>query len=261
MASFDIINVVGLAYKKTWAERGYLFKMAMLPFLVKLACFTVLASFAQDKSLWFSGIILLPAFFLEGWLLTHWARTIMTGGAHRWPFRISSNESKDSAELSSRGRGIMGGTVAYALINFLMAGYYALLIPYFPEDMDPQNADPRIAVVGLVMMVTAVTLFRFLWVYIPLSVNVSLEHILEKLKPLNLTFKMLGVWLICVVPAILVLQIFGEGMISVSGEAEGNAIGHTGFMVFRIAIDMMKNLIVTAGMAYAFLVILRPSKK
>ena len=257
MASFDIINVVGIAYRKTWAERSYLLKMAMLPFLVKLACFTVIATYLEDKSLWLSGVVLLPAFFFEGWLLTHWARTIMTGGAHRWPFRASGDEGKDLAEISSRSRGIMGGTVAYVLINFLMSGYYAFLIPYFPADMDPQHADIRIAIVALVMMVTAVALFRFLWVYIPLSVNVPLDYVLEKLKPTGLTFKMLGVWLICVVPAILLLQIFGEGLMSTFGQAEGNAAVHTVFIVFRIAVDMVKNLIVTAGMSYAFLMILK----
>lgn len=260
MASFDIITVVGLAYRKVWSEIGYLVPMAAIPFLMKLACFTALSTFITSDSLWVTSIVLLPAFFFEGWLLSHWARTVMTG-THRWPFRPSGNESKDLAELRSRGHGVMAGTVSYVLINFLIAGYYAFLLPYFPEGMDPQNADPRFAVVGLVMMVTTLLLFRFLWIYIPLSANLSLGEILKKIEPIRLTFHMIGVWLICVVPAFLALQLLGQAMIDVSGQAEGNAFIETIFLTFRIVIDMVKNIICTAGMAYVFLALFKMENK
>lgn len=261
MASFDIIHIVGKAYKTTWAERRYLLPMLMLPFVIKLGCYTVLASFDDNKSLWWSGIILLPAFFFEGWLLSHWVRTIMTGGVHRWPFRISGNEAKDRVEIQSRGRGIMGGTVAYVLLNFLMSGYYAFLLPYIPTDMDPQHPDPNVAMVGVVMIITTLLLFRFLWLFIPLSMNLSLNHAIEKLKPMNLTFKMIGVWMICVIPAFVTLQLFSELILSASPDAGSNAFSNTAVLVFRIVIDMVKNLIVTAGMAFVFLSILLPNKK
>ena len=117
MASLDIISIVGLAYKKTWAERRYLLPMMAVPFLVKLACFAALSAFIEDDGLWFTAIILLPAFFVEGWLLSHWARTLMTG-THRWPFRPSGNEKEDRAELEVRSHGVMAGTVTYVLVNF-----------------------------------------------------------------------------------------------------------------------------------------------
>ncbi len=259
MASFDIITVVGLAYRKTWSEIGYLVPMAAIPFLVKLACFTALSTFIKSDSLWFTAIILLPAFFLEGWLLSHWARTVMTG-THRWPFRPSGDDDQDMMELQSRGNGVMAGTIAYVLINFLIAGYYAFLLPYFPENMDPQNADPRFAVVGVIMMTTALLLFRFLWLYIPLSANLPLGEILKKLEPTRLTFHMIGVWLVCAVPAFLALQLLGEALLGISGQAEGNAFVDTGFLIFRLIIDMIKNLICTAGMAYVFLALFKTNK-
>lgn len=257
MPSFDIIHVTGLAYKKTWAERQYLFRMAMLPFLVKLGCFTLMASYVPDEMMFLPVVVLLPSLFFEGWLLTHWARHVMTGGAHRWPFRPSGNDKKDITELRQRSHGIMGGTLAYVLLNFLMGGYYAFLLPFFPEDMDPQTADPSIAVIGFVMMLTSVLLFRFLWVYVPLSVNAPLNKILGKLQPIGLTFKMIGIWLICVVPAVLVLQLFGEGVTLIAGDINGGALVDTGFMVFRLVIDMVKNLICTAAMAYMFMILLK----
>ena len=262
MASFDIITTVGLAYRKTWEEKSYLFKMAIIPFMVKLGCFVVLASVQDTASLWMTGIILLPSFIIEGWFLTHWARTVMTGGVHRWPFRATGDDKKDTLEIVARGRGIMSGTVAFALINFLIAGYFAFLFSNVPDiatEFDPQDPDPRIAVAGSVFMISSLFLFRYVWLYIPLAVNLPVPLMLKKLKPMSLTFKMIGLWLICVIPAILVLQILGEGMFSISAE-ENNAVSKTGFMVLRIIVDMVKNLICTAGMAMAFMQILKVSK-
>ena len=122
MANLDIITSVGLAYRTIWTQRAYLARMAMIPFIIKLACYTILATYFDGASMWATAIILLPAFFVEGWLVTHWARTIMTGGVHRWPFRPSGDEIKDTKELTARSTGIVSGTIAYALTNFLITG-------------------------------------------------------------------------------------------------------------------------------------------
>ncbi len=258
MAVFDIINVVEITYRKIWEERLYLAKMAAFPFLVNLACFTLLMTYAKDESDWMRSIILLPAFFLQGWLLTHWARTIMTGGAHRWPFRFSGNQKKDMMEIAARSRGIMAGTIMYTLINFLIHGYLAFLTPYIPQEITPQaSEDPRLAVVGLVMMVSSVLLFRFIWLYIPLSVNYPLGDVLKKLQPMSLTFRLIGLWLICIVPAMLALMLLGETVSSFTQEGEANAMARTVFLVFQLMIDLIKDLICTAGIAVAFLFIMK----
>ena len=150
--------------------------------------------------------------------------------------------------------------VAFALINFLIMGYFAALFSGMPDgvsNFDPKNPDPLIGIIGSIFMVTSLLLFRFVWVYVPLAVNFPLELIVQRLKPMSLTFKMIGLWLVCVVPAFFMIQLFGQMILGVPGEGQSSAIAQTGFLVVRIAIDMVKNLIVTAGMAYAFLIILR----
>lgn len=252
----DIITAAGVAYKKTWAERNYLLRMAMIPFLVKLACFTGLAVYGDEKSLWIGSIILLPSFFLEGWLLSHWARTIMTGGAHRWPFKMTNNRDKDTIEIMVRGRGVMAGTICYALVNFLVSGYYAYVLPFFPVELDPHNADPKLAAIAFISVMTSLFFFRYVWIYVPLAMNIPLTQILLVLKPMRLTFQMIGLWMICVVPVLLVLKIFGDGLMGLAGEANEGAVFDSAFLILRIATDMIKNLICTAGMAYVFLFLL-----
>jgi hypothetical protein len=258
MASIDIITAAGLAYKKTWDERAYLLPMIVIPLLIKYICFTLSNIFVADNNIIRMSLIMLPAYFAEGWLLAHWARTIMLN--HRWPFRPSGNDNEDNKQLSERGRGVLGGTVSFLLINLLMAGYFSFFMSYIPLDMNPQEADPNVAIIGAIMMVSTLMLFRFIWFYIPLSVNIAPATFVKAVKPLRVTFQMLGLWLVCFVPSVVVLQLVGgtlNGMIEASG---GNAILESILTFLRISLDMLKNLICTAGMAYAFIALLKRNK-
>jgi len=140
---FDITTMAGLAYKRSWEEKRYLFKMLMLPFLVKLACFSVVVVYIDRDIVWLTGIVMLPAMFLEGWFLSHWARTVMTNGLHRWPFRPSGDEKKDLIQMLVRGRGVMVGTVSFVVINYLFYGYQAMMLDAMPLEFNPDEPDPR----------------------------------------------------------------------------------------------------------------------
>lgn len=258
MASIDLITAAGLAYKRTWGERVYLLPMVLIPVLIKYMCFTLADIFAPDGNIIRMSLIMMPAYFAEGWLLTHWARTIMLG--HRWPFKPSGDERKDMTELSARARGILSGSVAYLLINLLMAGYFAFFMSYIPADLNPENPDPQVAMMGLIMMGATFFLFRYIWFYIPLAINLSPSFYLKKVQPLRVTFQMIGLWLVCVVPCIVALQFIGGILHGLIPEGGTNAVIESVINFVTIVIDMVKNLIVTAGMAYGFIMLFKREK-
>lgn len=263
MASFDLINAVGQAYQTTWRERKYLLRMAVIPLLVKYICYALSVAYVGTDNILRLSLIMLPAYFLEGWLLAHWARTIILN--HRWPFRPSGDAKKDMAQLQERGRGILSGTIAFTLINLLMAGYFAFFISYIPMDMAAnsaaQEADPVVAVIGTVMLISTLLLFRFIWLYIPLAVNFSLKKYTQKLKRISITFNMIGLWLVCFVPAVVLMQFLGGLITGVVGEGEVPLLLQEILVFVRVALDMIKNLLVTAGMAYAFIELFGWKKK
>ena len=256
----DITLLAGLAYRKTWRERSYLAKMVLLPFLVKLACFSVVVIYIDRDHTWLTGIAMLPALFFEGWLLSHWARTIMTG-THRWPFRPTEDENKDMAELMTRGRGIMLGTLAFVVINYLFYGYQSWIMAVLPPEFDPQDPDPRFTIIGMGVIVSSFLLFRYLWLYIPLSINENLDRLFELVKPLKLTPRLIALWLICSVPSFLVFQLLSGGMQNLGAAAETGSTAQVSFIVLQVATSLIKNLIATAGFAYAFLTLLKLDKK
>ena len=258
MASIDIITVAGLAYKKTWDERVYLLPMVVIPLLIKYLCLTLADIFVEDNNILRMSLIMIPAYFVEGWLLAHWARTIMLD--HRWPFKPSGDDSQDLKKISERARGILSGSVSFLLINILMAGYFAFFMSYIPMDINPEEADPSVAFAGAIMMVSTLLLFRFIWFYIPLAVNIAPASLIEKVKPLRITFQMIGIWLVCFIPSIMVLQFIGGALNGTIEEGGSNQIIDSLITCLHVILDTVKNLICTAGMAYAFMALLKKTK-
>ena len=260
---FDISNMAGLAYKKSWDERQYLLKMLILPFLVKLACFSVVVVYIERENLWLTGVAMLPALFLEGWFLAHWARTLMTGGQHRWPFRPSGDGKKDLVEMMVRSRGIMLGALSFVVINYLFYGYQSLMLNALPEDFNPNDPDPRLTIVALVAIISGFFLFRYLWLYIPLSLNAPLQTLLKIVEPIKLTPRLIALWMVCAVPSFLAFQLLTSLFVNIGG-TEGlenvAASGQVIFVILQVAGTFIKNIIATAGFAYAFMFLLAAKK-
>ncbi len=254
----DITVMAGHAYRTVWAERHYLMKLALVPFLVKLICFAVVVVYVTREHVWLTGIVMLPALFLEGWMLSHWARTIMTG-THRWPFRPSGNEKQDIVELTSRSRGIITGALAFVVVNYLYYGYQAIMLNALPAELDPSNPDPRVTIVALVIAITGFLLFRYLWLYIPLAINAPLDKVLKLVEPLKLSLRLIGLWLVCAVPAFLVFQIIGSGFATIGGDGTAglSAGDQVAFVFIQVVASLVKNILATAGFAYAFMKLLK----
>ena len=253
MVSIDIVDTATRAYQKVWRERKYLARMALVPLLIKYVFFAIAITYVEPGNVIRMGLILLPAFFAEGWFLAHWVRTVIVG--HRWPFRSSGDMEADMEHLHIRAQGVIRGMVAFVVINFLMAGYFAFFMHFLPADLliseeAAQEADPNIAVIGLVMAVSMFLLFRYVWSYILLALNLPLRGFMRAVQPLRVTFIFIGVWLMCFVPTILILQGMTLSFLSTLGEGGVNGVLQGGIIFFRVVLDMIKNLLCTAGLAY-----------
>lgn len=258
MASIDIINAAGFAYKKTWAERNYLIPMIIVPLLVKYFCFTLSDIMVDGDNLLRMSMIMIPAYFAEGWLLAHWARTIMVG--HRWPFKLSGDDAADKKAIKERARGVLSGTLAFVLINVLMGGYFSFFLTYIPMDMNPEKADPMVVGVGMIMIVSTFLLYRFIWSYIPLASNITPMDFFKKVKPMGVTFSMIGVWLVCFIPSLMALQFIGGFLGGMMEEGADNILLENLINFVHISVDMIKNLICTAGMAFALMALFQDDK-
>lgn len=254
--SFDLVTCVGKAYQFVWAERAYLLRLAAIPFLAKLVFFAVAYSaFSGEGNLWRMTLIMVPAWIIEGWMLAHFVRLILLN--QRWPFRPTGEREVDLPVLQTRYRGVMGGAVAFALIQLLIGGWFATLLMFVPVDFNapPSQTEltPQAAVMACVLFGLALYAFRFLWLYVPAAVGADLRASATRLtQGLMISLRLLGVWLLCAVPVMVVMQLFLALALGLAGPDGAGGVAGAVSIVAKVVLDLVKNLLCAATVAFAF---------
>ncbi len=249
--SFDMIAACGRAYMVVWAERRYLMALLLGPIIIKLACYTAALSLGYEDNIARLTLILLPALFAEGWMLAHFTRLLVFN--QRWPFKPSGDEESDMAALEDRMRGILPGMIVYVLINIVLGAIFALVAAYaFPdmsEPVSPEDLPPGAPILMISMIVALVLAFRLLWLYIPLATRSSADEFLKSFAGGKNLLALLGLWLLCSVPAFVAVQVGGAFILTLTGEG---AVGAYLLVILKVLADSIKNIICTAGVVYAW---------
>lgn len=222
MASFDVIDAAMQGYRQIWAERRYLMRLALIPILVKFVCTVTVMALGVEQNFLRQALLFLPAYFTEGWLLSHVVRLQFLG--QRWPFRPTGDNAADEIVLRDRFRGVMGGTIVYALTRFLFAGALQLMQKAQEGMVGAQTAQvvtgPMMgaAVAMLVLFVMFLWAFRLMWLFIPVALNVPAAGCVRAVgRGMMPSIYMIGAWLICFVPLIFLFQIVGSFMLGMAG--------------------------------------------
>jgi len=248
MAGFDITGSVSFGYRFVWAERRYLLYLAAVPLLVKFICNMTIIMLGWRMELIRQALILLPSYFTDGWMLSHLVRLIFLG--QRWPFRPGGNRDLDMNMLQDRARGIMAGTVSFAVIEFLLAGFvdavYGWSAVAFQEGRAQEPTFMTSMSIALVMALF-IWMFRFLWFFIPAAINYPLSRYARDTASFRDSMRMVGAWLLCFIPLFVFFSVF-LAPVFLGGEktvmkdfAEG---------LLTVTLDTIVALIATAGMAY-----------
>lgn len=252
MASFDIIDSASAGYALVWKERSYLIKLASVPFLIKLVCFTAVLMLGWEGNFTRQALIMLPSFFADGWLLAHLVRLVFF--EQRWPFRPSGNAERDMGILRERALGIMRGTLTFAVIKYLMAGLTALIYAVNEAGMGngADGVSPGEFAVALSFLVFGIWAFRLVWLHIPAAVNYPLGRFLRGLGGYSASWHLIGIWLFCFIPLFFVLGM-ALSLLSVSAQAPGAASPEVIFVAtfLRVLLDTLVGILSTAGVALA----------
>lgn len=212
----DVIDCIDFSYRMIWRERHYLLRLAAVPVLVKLICFMTLLLVGWQTDFIRSALVLLPAYFTEGWMLAHLIRLVFYG--QRWPFSPSGNPAQDHQLLQDRVYGITAGTLFYVVIKFLLAGFKAILnsaqlatAETLPIQGEPP---PGMALAALLLVFLTLWGFRFVFLYIPVAVGLRPDFLIRHPRGLKVSFQLLGVWLVSVIPVILLLLLVSSALLS-----------------------------------------------
>jgi len=265
MASFDIILSAGKGYKFAWEERAYLARLALIPLIFKLVLSVAALQLGWDMHFFRKALLLLPAYFAEGWMLSHVARTVLLG--HRWPFQPTGNPEIDLPALQDRALGIMRGTLVYVLTEFLLmgAGGFLFQTAYFsaqsiqsgsagPEatvlsGADIETVQTGVAFLTLFILFMTVWVFRYLWLYIPAAVNVPLRDFIRKLNGLSTSFLALGLWLVCFLPPVFAVRLILS--VLMAGQFPPSVSSFIALLLLVVA-ETVSAIVMTAAVAHGF---------
>ena len=70
-ANFDFVGVTNQAYHTVWMNRTSLLKIAGLPLMIKFGCLAAILFLGFEGQILRHGLIMLPAYFAEGFLKFH----------------------------------------------------------------------------------------------------------------------------------------------------------------------------------------------
>lgn len=260
MKAFDLIDSASFGYKTVWQERKYLLKLAMIPVLIKLICTVIILTFDYENDYIRQGLVSLPAAFAEGWLLAQFLRTLLL--LERWPIMLGETISDNQmSALLIRARGIMSSTIMFALITFLayglkevyaifyvMAGGSADLSTSIPADQPPAN--PLFFIPAVALIFLSIWIFRYLWLYIPVVVLMPLGEFLRKIGGFMSSIRMMGVFLISVIPCLILAVVLSNIFTALVGGPDSD-IGRFVMVIVSVSIEILISLVTTASMAYA----------
>jgi hypothetical protein len=206
MASFDIIESANFGYRFVWRERRYLMTLMTPAIMMTLLCVLLINGFGLEGNYFRQGIVMLPAYFAQGWMLSHMVRFIFF--KQTWPFRPTGDLVKDEAVMRDRFQGIMSGTIIYILFRLGQHAYMESMLQIIPKDAlrsaEQMNAlTSSQALAMLIMMIFVIYAVRFAWIYIPAALNTDLKEYLYKTRGYLTSFFMIGLWLVTWLPVML----------------------------------------------------------
>lgn len=248
MAAFDVAGSVSFGYRFVWSERRYLLYLAAVPLLIKFICNMTIIMLDWRTEFIRQALVLLPSYFADGWMLSHLVRLIFLG--QRWPFRPGGNRDLDMNMLQDRARGIMAGTVSFAVIEFLLAGFvdalYGLGAATFQEGGKQDPSFMTSMSITLIMLLF-IWMFRFLWFFIPAAINYPLPRYTRDTASFRDSVRMLAAWLLYFVPLFIFFSVF-LAPVFLGGEKTVMTDFSEGFLT--VTLDTIVALVATAGMAY-----------
>lgn len=247
MASFDFIDSAAGGYRFAWENRALIFRLAGFPVLIKTACLAVIFAMEWQENTLRQGLVFLPAYFMEGWMVVLCVRMALFG----------MQES-----LYPQQRALLGGTLAYILIQLALSLIEGLALgpleQWAPkEPQDGQGASIVQLLLSLGILGVTLWSFRLLWLHIPIVMGVSVQQFLRHIRSYLSSLQMMGIWVMTLVPMgmvfIVVIQLLNAPFGNQGDSIPAVLIGLNFFLqsLFSVMIAVVGNLAMAYGIRRA----------
>ncbi len=252
MIKIDVVQSAMMGYKTVWEERQYLLKLLWAPLFIKFVSTVILYVSIDDALEFRHAFIMIPSYFVQGWLVAQFLRTILTG--ERWPMRLSNPPAeKEIKFMLWRARGILACILCFVVISMaqtaaaIFMGGFKDIVETQPEIATSSSTIPMF-MAAVAIMVFAVWGFRLFWLYIPLVILSPLKAFIHEIRGFKTSLYMIGIWLMIVIPITFVISLLSGIVGSI---AQGASV--TDFITIFIYVvgEVAIQIVTVTALAYA----------
>lgn len=254
-AGFNFSDAVGRGLKFSWDNRGQIAPHAFWPLSLKVSLFIIIALTGMDDNVLRQGLLLIPSYILEGLLVAYVVRFAMLGEAQPLPLARGEN---DNIHMIAQKRAIFASMLLYVLIKLVVAfaaGTMLSMGTSMPPAAEAPPAPPGSMLVAIALAVITIWSFRLFWIYIPVALDYPVDVFLKKIEGFRISFNMLALWVLCLLPASVVV-LFAAQILSVvfPGPAEGvHSVPFSLFLgVLQAVIETVVVVVANVSMAFGF---------
>lgn len=266
MFKFDFIDAAAAGYRFVIIEHQTLYHLALIPFLVKLVSFVLVVMLGLETAYLTQGLILLPSYFVEGWLIAQVLRLAVLG--ERWPGSLSGDQEKDAELYQERQICLKSSMIVYVLIKLIASVISGLSLESeaYIEQVKATSGEPNaisyITAIAVVMLF--IWAFRLLWLYIPMALGQRIGDFLRSIKPYSSSVYMMGTWVLCAIPVAFLLLTLSQGLGAMFGLEEG-ALTPPAYqyivVLMQAFFELFTAIVSSVAIAYTIATISNPQNK
>ncbi len=264
---FDFIEAVVMAYKFVWAKRIVFLQLGFIPFLIKSVLFLLVVMFSLHDNYLRAGLILIPSYAAEGWLISQAIRLVLLVQARDFP--NAPFLALSSPEAAVHRQTLLASVILYTLIKLAVAFLVGLMVYSRSVDVGPQTPTAEIptlaaAFIGIGFVFITFWVFRYVWVYVPMAMGYAVKSYVTAVRHFITSFYMLALWMMCFVPVILALLLVSELFLQIFPplDPQTPAPAFTYVMVFfQSAAEIVIALISSVAMTYGIYTLMNPAER
>ena len=193
------------------------------------------------------GLVMLPAYFAEGFLIAYVIRTIHADG----------NLSADVKQARHYFDDVIAAMIVFVLVQLALAFVVGSTMASIPQEAAsieqpaPSAQTFMMAMGAIAFMIWA---FRFAWFHVPLAMGIPLKAFMERIGSFSSSIPMLGCWFMCFLPIAFVMMLVSRGVLLVVPQIEGGDNMLPTLLLFMLqgGFEMVINVVAGISMSYGF---------
>ncbi len=258
MASFDIIDCTSQSYRFLWDHRSYAIRLSTPVIVAKIAAFIAFVLIGIDENFLRQGLLLLPVYFLEGWVIAQ--LVLMALQVEHMPKKVPGvNDKQVSHPLlpsaQQMQRNIKASAVIYTLTKLALAFVIGTTMQGHPPDSatNPPEASGSMFIFVVALIAMMIWAFRFFWIYIPMLIGKTPLDYLLRFKAYSSSFYLLGVWMLCFVPMAILMLMMSEIMsiiLSILSLQDNETVTHIGLSFIQGTVDYLLALLSSLAIGF-----------